>query len=43
MDYLANDAGDLAHQIKNSKCPPKTSKVHTVEEKVNGLNVCIFL
>lgn len=31
MDYLANDVGNLALYIRNTKCPPKTSKA--IEEK----------
>lgn len=42
MDYLANDVGNLALYIRNTKCPPKTSKA--IEEKKNDdLNIYIAL
>ena len=40
MDYLANDVENLALYIRNTKCPPKTSKV--IEEKKKRLFKYIY-
>lgn len=40
---LANDVWNLAYYIKNTNCPPKTSKEHTLKKKVDGLNLYISL